>query len=1257
MKKEFNALLLGLFVAGHVISMAQSFNVKRSDYVQSEYSFTAPSANLQEVQADGKTFVALSFEGSGPSSHLGRPNVPVITEMIEIPICSHVAVAVSNMKTKTLGKLEHPVMPVQPAPCKSDKNPLKFIIDSAYYEMDGFGDGPLAWVDKMGIARDKNVALLRVSPILYNPATGDIEIVTSMDVTLTFESADVAATQDLHRRHYSPDFSLGHQLLSTLPAEKEIRQDAPLHYLIVAHSSFRGHLDDFINWKKRQGFVVTVGYTDEAAVGTTSSSIAAYTKSFYDNASDALPAPTYLLLVGDHQQIPAFNARVTSPSSNHVTDLYFATWTDGDNIPDCYMGRFSARTVEELTPQIEKTLLYEGYNFDDDSYLGKGILIAGVDYGRPTDNAYSYADPAMDYFAKYYVSAANGFSDVRYYKNNTAFAPTGVTVTGSSQTTASEAALRALYSDGYGWINYSAHGFDESWSSPGFTANDVAAMTNNGKPSIMIGNCCLTGRFNTTSYDACFGEALLRKSNNAGAVAYFGCTNSSYWPQDFCWGVGVRTNISNSMDATYDAQNLGVYDRLFHTHNEPHSAWHVTAGSINVAGNAAVQAYGGGYVQYYWEIYELFGDPSLMPWLGTAETMSVSLEEVVPVGTGNYTVQAVPYAYVALTYGEEHDFVAATYADASGMATLSLPTEMVPGSYELAVWAQNYRPHFRNISVIVPNGPYVLVTDVVPTNGVLRPGELSSFDVSITNVGNAVSSQGVVSVSSENHQLSVVQSTSRYADCHPGDTVTLMGVNAVYLSDQLSDGDKVRLDFSVSFGGDAPSTKSAVLNVVSSKLEAGNISVSPLLAANASSTLACTVTNIGADTASNITFSLISRFGLLTSEAADQTVASLAPGESVSLSFDVAMGADVPNADIPFYLYVADDGGSRLLRAYSVRCGSQNVDDFESGTLAQFDWQQGNNPWEVTTAQSNSGMYSARSKTGLGNSSSSKMSITWTSASDDSIRFSYKVSSEDGYDVFKFDIDGSNKLEASGEEGWATVSYPVSAGTHQFNFTYSKDASVGRGSDCAWIDDVELPFSGDRCVFTVDTVCQGVEYMFAGQAINTDAMGTFAFVDSTSSVRQYLSLVVMEEPIVSIEVIRVGRCNVLKASGAETYEWSTGETGSHIVVCPTETTQVSVTGYRGGCSSTASVGLLGVEQSNHQKDVRLYPNPVETRVNIVANNIRSVELLNLMGMPIMQRKQVGGDSVSMDVHHLPSGIYFVKVETDCGVVVKKLIRR
>ena len=156
---------------------------------------------------------------------------------------------------------------------------------------------------------------------------------------------------------------------------KSVRTTAPIRYLIVAHSSFRGQLDNFVQWKRRKGYLTDIVYTDSAAVGTTTTSISSFVQSQYTNATASNPAPTFLLIVGDHEQIPAFTG---TTSSSHITDLYYISWTSGDNIPDCYCGRFSAQTVGQLSPQIEKTLMYEQYTFNDPSFLDRAVLVTGI---------------------------------------------------------------------------------------------------------------------------------------------------------------------------------------------------------------------------------------------------------------------------------------------------------------------------------------------------------------------------------------------------------------------------------------------------------------------------------------------------------------------------------------------------------------------------------------------------------------------------------------------------------------------------------------------------------------------------------------------------------------------------------------------------------------------------------------------------------------------------------------------------------------
>ena len=63
---------------------------------------------------------------------------------------------------------------------------------------------------------------------------------------------------------------------------------------------------------------------------------------------------------------------------------------------------------------------------------------------------------------------------------------------------------------------------------------------------------------------------------------------------------------------------MGAYDGLFHDH--PSEAdmgqWYVTNDALVFCGNLAVTESGSSRIAYYWNIYNLLGDPSLTTYLG-----------------------------------------------------------------------------------------------------------------------------------------------------------------------------------------------------------------------------------------------------------------------------------------------------------------------------------------------------------------------------------------------------------------------------------------------------------------------------------------------------------------------------------------------------------------------------------------------------------------------------------------------------------------
>ncbi len=89
-------------------------------------------------------------------------------------------------------------------------------------------------------------------------------------------------------------------------------------------------------------------------------------------------------------------------------------------------------------------------------------------------------------------------------------------------------------SDGVSYINYTAHGSTTSWSDPTFTQGNINSLQNYGEYCLAVGNCCLTSSYEVGE---CFAETWLRVADK-GAIGYIGGSNSTYWDEDYWWGVG-----------------------------------------------------------------------------------------------------------------------------------------------------------------------------------------------------------------------------------------------------------------------------------------------------------------------------------------------------------------------------------------------------------------------------------------------------------------------------------------------------------------------------------------------------------------------------------------------------------------------------------------------------------------------------------------------------------------------------------------------
>lgn len=531
-----------------------------------------------EISTPKGTFTYIYIPGQCISHDVGAPQLPSINRIIEIPQGAEVSVQViaaseTEYNLKDLG-INYAIYPRQPSLPK-DGSTSEFVYNPEAYQVRGYSTRSVAAIEKIGTLRSYRLALLTVFPVAYNPTENKIKVYNDIRIEISLNGADYAQTLDVKTKYESLAFNwvknniLTAESIKTLPVRTI---GTGKNFLIVADRMFEATLEPFVAWKKSLGFTIVVEYTDK--IGTTVGAIKAFTTQAFAEFGN-YPAD-YLLLVGDLEQI-------TATKTAHYTDLYYANVTAGDYLPDIVYGRFSAQTVEQLIPQIEKTLIYEKNAEPDKAYLGKVVLTAGWDSSHAKD----WGWPQIQYAKKYFFKSENGYKDVLE-----------TLTSGSGQGVAE---IKAAIDKGCAVVNYTAHGSQTSWADPSMSITDVEGYKNEKMYPLVIGNCCLTSSFQVSK---CFGEAWLRTPN--GAIGYIGGSNSTYWDEDLWWGNGKYTIVhpyTKDNPPTMEDTGKGFYESLFT--DAPSIA------AAMIAGNLAVEETASSRKLYYWEVYHLFGDPTL----------------------------------------------------------------------------------------------------------------------------------------------------------------------------------------------------------------------------------------------------------------------------------------------------------------------------------------------------------------------------------------------------------------------------------------------------------------------------------------------------------------------------------------------------------------------------------------------------------------------------------------------------------------------
>lgn len=764
MKRSFSLsiLLILLFSFSyaqvHEIPLSRKSNVKKSITKSNSgirFSFSQDKIfSKTKTAKDGTSFTDIWLQGSYPNGEVGSPKIPAYKKLIRIPKGSTPSVkVVSHTEEVILLKdkgVNLPIYPNQPSVSKNQDNSiLKFEINKATYAQKTYSNTPIASIEVLGNLRSATIARLVVNPIDYNPGEGLVKVYNDIDLDVSFDnSISPEEEQAFDAKTYSPYFDVIYKTLD--PSSKSSYTDHPdltkypVKMLIVSNRIFEQKLQPFIQWKKLKGFNVKTVYTDE--IGSTASQIKTFIQQEYNSASPENPAPTFLVIVGDISQVPQ-SANGTATGS--VTDLYYAS-VDGDMFPEMYYGRLSATTSAELENIITKIIYYEKYQFADPSYLNHVTLIAGSD-GTWNPNV---GQPTIKYGTANYFNSSHGFSIVNEF---------GVT-SDPNNSNASPLYTGCYNSDkiSVGLINYTAHGSTTSWEGPSLENASISTFTNSNKYPLVIGNCCLSGDFGTS---VCFGEAWIR-AQNKGAVTYIGSAPNTFWLEDFYWSVGAFP-LNGSNDGyvpTFEETTTGLYDA-------PFVSKYVTTGGMVFAGNLAVTEVNiQGFPKtessslYYWEAYNILGDPSLIPYLSEPQPNQASYSSTIAIGESSFTVNALADSYIAIS--KENQIIGTAFASNTGAMSIPITPIQSTGDVSIVITRPQTIPIIDTITAINPTGPYLLLNSFTiddqsfNNNGKADYDETFGVNLKIKNIGITDATNVKVKITGTDNYINIVSTDS-----------------------------------------------------------------------------------------------------------------------------------------------------------------------------------------------------------------------------------------------------------------------------------------------------------------------------------------------------------------------------------------------------------------------------------------------------------------------------------------------------------------
>ena len=572
-----------------------------------EVNVTVPSVSASPLyDPHGNEYIQLRSPGCGATAQqVGLPEMPFKGFFVEIPYGVVVSVDIQGKKSTLLGTgiKVYPLQSPQPDNGKAGNN--SFQVDQSVYATNSFFPSDCVVLGEPGIIRGRRVVFVQVFPFQYNPATTELWAFSSLRFTLNFKGQADPSGQDRKRRLATDvSESLAKTLIlnyepiipSRSKGEPELSTGSAADYLIIVADNLYEETLPLAIWKHKKGFITRV--VTMSGVGSTATDVKNYIQNAYDNWT---PAPSYVLLVGDSEDVPP---DYYSGDLACSTDNSYACVDGADYYPDLTIGRLPVHTETECTNVVDKILYYDrtpdiGSWYDE--FLAAGYFQDSDDDNGIADRWFMETSMTIydflvneqgwsghtalctSYWPQHYSTwhfSSDSYphrADINLIRWGTSPYPDPVPqwvvdlwTSASDSTQDVTDAINA----GVGIVQHRDHGGETLWGHPPYGISHIDSLSNGVKTPVVFSTNCLTGSFQRGEGD-CFCEAFLKKSPG-GCVGIVGATRTSFSGYNDLLVHGTYTSFWPSYDTTHSdttyphswrpaqALNYGKYYMLFY---------------------------------------------------------------------------------------------------------------------------------------------------------------------------------------------------------------------------------------------------------------------------------------------------------------------------------------------------------------------------------------------------------------------------------------------------------------------------------------------------------------------------------------------------------------------------------------------------------------------------------------------------------------------------------------------------------------------